>query len=61
VQEQERDAVDDRPGHLAAVVTLRRLDLDDVGAEVGEIRGERPRAEHRDLDDAQAGERSGLM
>ena len=58
VEEQQRDALDDRPRHPAAVVALRRLDLDDVGAEVGEVRGEVARAEHRHLDDAQTGERS---
>ena len=44
VQEEERDAFDDRPRHPAPVVALRRLDLDDVGAEVGEMRGEVARA-----------------
>ena len=36
VQVQQRVAFDDRPGHAADVVALGRLDLDDVGAEVGE-------------------------
>ena len=61
VQEQQRDAVDDRPRHAPAVVALRRLDLDDVGAEIGEMRGEVAGSEHRHFDDAQAGERGGLM
>ena len=42
VEVQQRDALDDRPRHLADVVARRRLDLDDVGAEVGEVRGEAP-------------------
>jgi len=58
VQEEERDAFDDRPRHTPAVVTLRRFDLDDVGAEIGEVGREVARPEHRNLDDAQAGERS---
>ena len=58
VQEQQRDAFDDRPRHAAAVVALRRLDLDDVGAEVGEVGGEVPGPEHRHFDDAQTRERS---
>ena len=31
VEVQQRDAVDDRPGHLPDVVTLGRFDLDDIG------------------------------
>ena len=42
----------------AAHVALRRLDLDDVGAHVGEQRaGQRPGDEVRQLDDANPGER----
>jgi hypothetical protein len=36
VQVQQRVTFDDRPGHAADVVALGRLDLDDVGAKVGE-------------------------
>ena len=56
VQEQQRDAFDDRPRHAAAVVALRRFDLDHVGAEIGKVRGEVARTEHRHFDDAQARE-----
>ncbi len=61
VQEQQRDAFDDRPRHTPAVVAGRRLDLDDVGAEVGEMRGEVAGPEHRDFDDTQARERCGTL
>ena len=57
VEVHQRRALDDRPGHLADVVAGGRLDLDDVGAEVGERRGDRARSEHRALDDADAAER----
>ena len=60
VEEQQRDAFDDGPRHPPAVVALRRLDLDDLGAEVGEVRGDGAGPEHRDLDDPHAGERGEL-
>ena len=41
VQKEQRNTVDDRPRHLAAVVTLRRFDVDPVGGEIGGGRGER--------------------
>ena len=59
VEVHQRGALDDRPGHLPDVVARGRLDLDDVGAEVGERGGDRARAEHRALDDPDAGEGSG--
>ena len=40
VEVEERDAIDDRPGHLADVVTGGRFDLDDVGPKVGEECGD---------------------
>src|SRR6266850_4471250 len=48
--------------HIAAAgIAARLLDLDHLGAEVGEDRrGERPRHEHREVDDADAGERQPL-
>jgi hypothetical protein len=61
VQEQQRDAFDDRPRHPAAVVALRRLDLDDLGAEIGEVGGDGGRPEHGALDDPHARERTGLL
>ena len=54
VQVHQRDALDDGPGHLADVVARGRLDLDDVGAEVGQVGGDGARSEHRALDDADA-------
>jgi hypothetical protein len=56
VEVQQRDALDDRPGHLADVVALGRLDLDDVGTEVGEVGGDLAGAEQRALDDPNPGE-----
>jgi hypothetical protein len=47
----ERDALDDGPGHLADVIARRRLDLDDVGPEVDQGRGDLGRAQGRALDD----------
>ena len=57
VQVHQRHALDDRPRHLADVVTRRRLDLDDVGAEVGQRGGDGARPEDGHLEDADAGER----
>src|SRR5437667_189395 len=51
VQVQQRVALDDGPGHAADVVALRRLDLDDVGAEVGQMGRDLARSEQRALDD----------
>ena len=49
-----RPATADLPRRLA----IRRLDLDDVGAHVGQERAaQRPRDEVRQFDDADAGER----
>ena len=56
VQVHERDAFDDRPGHLADVVPGGRLDLDHVGTEVDERARDRRGPEHGDLDDAQPGQ-----
>ena len=56
VQEEQRGALDDRPGHLAPVVTGRRLDLDDLGAEVDERLGDGGGTEDRGLEDPHAGE-----
>ena len=56
VQMHQRHALDDGPCHLPDVVARRRLDLDDFGAEVGEVGRDRCRTQHRALDDAQAGE-----
>ena len=56
---QERDAVDDRKRHLADVVAAGVLDLDDLGAEVGEMHADAAGAEERALDDADAGEEPG--
>jgi hypothetical protein len=54
VEEEQRRALDDGPGHLTAVVALGRFDLDDVGPEVDEVLGDGGRSEHRCLDDADA-------
>jgi hypothetical protein len=48
---------DDRPGHPAGVVAAGRLDLDHVGAEVGEQPAHLRRAQHRALDDPHPGQR----
>ena len=58
VEVHQRDALDDRPGHPAHVVALRRLDLDHLGPEVGQRGGDRGGTEHRDLDDPHAREQS---
>ena len=47
VEVHQRDALHDRPRHLADVVARRRLHLDHVGAQVGEVGGDGARAEHR--------------
>lgn len=59
VEVHERDALHDRPGHLADVVPRGRLDLDDVGAQIGEGGGDGAGTEHRALDDPDALERRG--
>jgi hypothetical protein len=47
-----RFSVSNCTGRSRARVALRHLDLDHLGAEVGEHRrGERPRDEHREVDD----------
>ena len=61
VQVQQRGALDDRPGHAAPVVTGRRLDLDHVGAEIGERARHRRRTEHGALDDAHPSQRPGRV
>ena len=48
--------LDDGPRHLAPVVALRWLDLDDVGAQVGQQPAQLGGPEHRALDDSDAGE-----
>ena len=40
VQVHQRHALDDGPGHLADVVARRRLDLDDLGPQVDQRRGD---------------------
>ena len=45
-------ALDDRPRHLAHVVARGRLDLDDLGPEVDEVRRDGGRPEQRALDHA---------
>ena len=52
VEEEQRCVFDDRPCHLTAVVAPRGFDLDDVGAELGEIGSDSGGSEHRSLDDA---------
>ena len=47
---QERDAVDDRPAHLAHVVAAGRLDLEHIGAEVGEQGTQRARPQQRGVE-----------
>ena len=61
VEVQQRVALDDRPRHLADVVALGRLDLDDVGAEVGEEAAELARAEQRALDHPDTVEEGGTI
>ena len=56
VEVHERDALDDGPGHVAHIVALRRLDLDDLCAEVDQGVGDLGRTEGGALDDADAGE-----
>src|SRR5262249_39640607 len=58
---QQRDAVDDRERHLADVVAARPLDLDHLGAEVGQMHADRARAEERAFDDADTGEEAGMV
>ena len=58
VEVHQRHPLHDGPGHLPDVVARGGLDLDHLGAEVGQRRGDRGRAEHRALDDANAGERT---
>ena len=54
VEVHQRGALDDRPRHLADVVARGRLDLDHVGAEVGQGGRDGAGPEHRALDDADA-------
>ena len=54
VEVHEGDALDDRPRHLADVVTGPGLDLDHLGAEVDEGHGDGGRSEGGDLEDADA-------
>src|SRR5581483_112704 len=61
MQVHQRDAFDDRPGHLPDVVAGRRLDLDDLGPEIDERARDGGRAEHGGLDDAYAGQRRLLV
>src|SRR5262249_44966048 len=51
-------AVDERPHHASDVVAPGRLHLDDVGAEIGEVCGQRAGTEHRHVDDPDPGQRS---
>ena len=60
VQVQQRRPLHDRPGHLPDVVATGRLDLDDVGAQVGEERGHEPGPQKGTLDHAQALQRAAL-
>ena len=50
VEVEQRRVPVERPRHLAAVVARGRLDLDDLGAEVDEVRRDRGRTEQRALD-----------
>jgi hypothetical protein len=51
--------VDEGRAPAARFVALRTLDLDDVGAQIGErLPGRRAREHARELDDAQSGERA---
>src|SRR5439155_750549 len=59
VEVHERLALHDGPGHLAHVVALGRLDLDHVGAEIGQKRGQLARSEQGAFDHAHARERAG--
>jgi hypothetical protein len=53
-----RRVTTDAAGHPAGHVAFRRLDLDDVGAQIGEEhRTERPRHDLRDIDHANARQR----
>ncbi len=61
VQVHERDTLDDGPGHLADVVAGRRLHLDHVRAEIGQVGGDRTGAEHRAFDDAHTGQGRSLV
>ena len=56
---QQGNAFDDRPGHLADVVSGRRFHLDHLGAQVRQMRGDCTGTEKRTLDDSKPGERSG--
>src|SRR4030095_12764675 len=56
VEVEQRDAVHDRPGHLADVVAGGRLDLDHFGAEIGEVGGDGAGTEERALDHAETSE-----
>jgi hypothetical protein len=58
VQEQQRVALDERPGHLSAVIAAVGLDLDHVGAEIGKGGGDCGSSEKRHLDDSETSERS---
>jgi hypothetical protein len=58
VQEEQRIALDERPGHLSAVITTVRLDLDDIGTEIGKGSGDCGSSEKRHLDDSETLERS---
>ena len=52
------DAIDDRPGHPADVVTGGRFDLDDVGPKVGEEGGHVSGSEQARFDDSDAAEKA---
>ena len=52
VEEEQRRVFDDGPCHLTAIVAPGGFDLDDVGAEFGEIGSDSGGSEHRSLDDA---------
>ena len=56
VQVQQRHALDDGPGHLADVVARGRLDLDHVGAQVGQKRAQMARPEQARLDHPHPGQ-----
>jgi len=53
---EQRDAVDDRERHLTDVVAAGVLDLDHLGAEIGELHPHSCWAEQRALDDSHPGE-----
>ena len=55
VEKEQRGVFDDGPGHLAAVIATRGFDLDDIGAEFGEIGGDGCGSEHRSFDNPDPG------